>query len=211
MTDCPNAEMRDRLPDLLHERLDASARAAVIAHVSECSDCDAELALLRQVRVSLSSGVVDIDTAAVARRVVTRAAAPRTAAMRGRFWSDWRLAAAVAVIAVGGASLATVYARRGGVTDDTTLSSPSVIGRAARSDTVAAAPLVSPVTPGSEHSIAGVSRARGELAAAGDVGDLSESELRTLLGDLDTIEAVPATEPEPVTVRVSLPEQGGTD
>ena len=33
MTDCPNAEMRDRLPDLLHERLETSVRAAVMAHV----------------------------------------------------------------------------------------------------------------------------------------------------------------------------------
>ena len=38
MTDCPNAEMRDRLPDLLHERLETSVRAAVMAHVDQCDD-----------------------------------------------------------------------------------------------------------------------------------------------------------------------------
>ena len=36
MNDCPNAEIRDRLPDLLHDRLDPSARAAVTAHVATC-------------------------------------------------------------------------------------------------------------------------------------------------------------------------------
>jgi hypothetical protein len=43
------------------------------------------------------------------------------------------------------------------------------------------------------------------------VSELSDSELQTLLGDLDTIEAVPPTDPEPVSVRVSLPERGGSD
>ncbi|PYP60840.1 MAG: hypothetical protein DMD26_18920, partial [Gemmatimonadetes bacterium] len=57
MTDCPNAEMRDRLPDLLHERLDASARAVVMAHVADCDDCRAELVVLREARVVLASGV----------------------------------------------------------------------------------------------------------------------------------------------------------
>ena len=53
MTDCSSAEMRDRLPDLLHERLDPSARAAVMAHVADCQDCDLELALLREARVAI--------------------------------------------------------------------------------------------------------------------------------------------------------------
>ena len=63
MTDCPNAEMRDRLPDLLHERLETSVRAAVMAHVDECDDCRAEIALLREAHVVLSPAVraVDVD------------------------------------------------------------------------------------------------------------------------------------------------------
>ena len=32
MTDCPNAEIRDLLPDLVHGRLDAAARADVERH-----------------------------------------------------------------------------------------------------------------------------------------------------------------------------------
>jgi hypothetical protein len=50
MNDCPNAEIRDRLPDLLHDRLDVSTRAAVMAHVDDCVDCRAELELLKGVR-----------------------------------------------------------------------------------------------------------------------------------------------------------------
>src|SRR4029078_419075 len=47
MNDCLNAEMRDLLPDLLHDRLAADVRAAVTAHVSACIDCREELEVLR--------------------------------------------------------------------------------------------------------------------------------------------------------------------
>ena len=47
MNDCQNAEMRDQLPDLLHERLAATERAVVMAHLDGCVDCRDELALLR--------------------------------------------------------------------------------------------------------------------------------------------------------------------
>jgi anti-sigma factor RsiW len=210
MTDCPNAEMRDRLPDLLHERLDASARAAVDAHVRNCADCTAELALLRQMRVSLSSGVVSVDTVVIARAVIARTAAGSAPVARERRWSDWRLAAAVALLAVG-ASLATMYAWR----------SPNGV------PTVPVRPVANVPTPESVHVEAsgpasvpapaarGLTTARenrgAELAAAGDVSDLSDGALRALLNDLETIEALPATEPEPVTVRVYLPGSGGAE
>ena len=53
MSDCPNAEIRDLLPDLLHDRLDAPTRARVLAHVDGCADCRSELELLRSLRGSL--------------------------------------------------------------------------------------------------------------------------------------------------------------
>jgi hypothetical protein len=43
----------------------------------------------------------------------------------------------------------------------------------------------------------------------GGTTDLSESELRALLADIERIDALPMTEPEPMTVRVSLPAGGG--
>lgn len=36
MTDCPRADMRDLLPDLMHGALDAAARAEVERHVMTC-------------------------------------------------------------------------------------------------------------------------------------------------------------------------------
>ena len=212
MTDCPNAEMRDRLPDLLHERLDANARAAVVAHVDECADCRAELALLREVRVSLSSGILAVDAASIARVVVARTAPQRAIGGRHIRWPGWRLAAAAAVVLVGGTSLAALYAMRGepngnGHTSGAAVAAAPFVdttGHTKPRSVIEAPPQVASGAPD-------VPKSSGELAAAGDVSDLSQSELRALLGDLETIEAVPSTEPEPVTVRVSLPDRGGTD
>jgi hypothetical protein len=51
-------------------------------------------------------------------------------------------------------------------------------------------------------------RETAELSAASGVSELSESDLRSLVESLNDIDAVPPTEPEPVTVRVSLPVTG---
>jgi len=210
MTDCPNTEMRDRLPDLLHEHLDVSARAAVLAHVQRCADCTGELALLRQMRVLLSSDIVAVDSAMIARAVIARTATLSARSVRRSRWTEWRLAAAIVVIAAGGAALATVYARRA-PNDEPTVPvaavSPALSPSGVRVG--GTTPVVSPPAP---TTGAAVPPSRGpELAAAGDASDLSESALRALLNDLDTMEALPPTEPEPVNMRVSLPERGGSE
>ena len=207
MTDCPNAQMRDRLPDLLHEQLDASARAAVVAHVAGCAECRTDLALLRQMHVSLSAVVVAVDSAGIARAVVTRTIVQ---GRRGR-WSEWRLAAAIAVIVVGGGAVAALH-----VWHTPNELPPSVASQVAEQPSPGEATEGTPAVEGVSthaHPARETARAdaREQLAAAGDVSDLSESELQTLLGDLDTLEAIPPTEPEPVTVRVSLPDQGGSE
>ena len=78
MNDCSNAEIRDRLPDLLHERLDASARAVVIAHVSGCVDCRDELELLRSVHTTLIAQTPRVDMAYII------GALPKAPAARGQ-------------------------------------------------------------------------------------------------------------------------------
>ena len=74
MNDCPNAEIRDRLPDLLHEHLDAGARAQVMAHVERCADCRAELALLREARSLLATAPL-VDVGRIVRALPSPAAA----------------------------------------------------------------------------------------------------------------------------------------
>jgi hypothetical protein len=212
MTDCPNAEMRDRLPDLLYERLEVSARAVVLAHVEECVDCRAELALLREARVALSSGMRAVDVTAITRAVIegtrrpslaVRPTLPRT---RRPLWMDWRIAASVALAVTGAGSYAIIGRTH-------TAAPPSAIAQpteaaAAPNESRPAAVVTAPPAQHSASVASNVAESQPELSAAGGVGDLSESELRSLLNELDQIDAVPPTEPEPVNVRVSLPGVG---
>ena len=99
MTDCPNAEIRDLLPDLLHGRLDADARALVEAHLRDCADCRQELALLRDLRGAAPSPRVDIQA--------ITAALPVYRARRTWASPAWRVAAAILFLAIGGSTVAT--------------------------------------------------------------------------------------------------------
>src|SRR5262249_19271193 len=108
MNDCPNAEMRDRLPDLLHDRLAANERAEVTAHVTACADCGEELELLQDMQAMLVKATPRVDIAYVVNALPKPPArtttVPRAAARRT--WADWRIAAAVTLLAAGGSSAA---------------------------------------------------------------------------------------------------------
>ena len=199
MTDCPNAEMRDRLPDLLHERLETSVRAAVMAHVDQCADCRAEMGLLREARVVLSPEMRAVDVVAIARVVIEKTRLPARTSVRRSPWMDWRIAASVAFLAVGAGSIALL------------VRSPEARSRVAIvADTRTVAPNAVPAeTLAAPAPVATAPSA--ELSAAASVSDLSETELRALLRDLDQIDAVPSAEPEQVNVRVPLPSGGSSE
>lgn len=131
MNDCPNAEMRDLLPELLHDRLSATVRAEVTAHVDACADCREERELLRGLREVMVTYTPKIDVA----YVVSALPAPPTQSVRiprrPRTWADWRVAAAVTLIAVGGTSVAVV-ARGGGGPADTVVMVPVPVSRPTR-------------------------------------------------------------------------------
>ncbi len=103
MTDCPNAEIRDLLPDLLHERLDGASRERVEAHLRECADCRQELELLRRLRDAAPAPSVDVAG------IVAALPAPR----RRPVWRAhaWQAAAAVLFMALGGTVVARYVTR----------------------------------------------------------------------------------------------------
>ena len=208
MTDCPNAEMRDLLPDLLHERLDPSARAAVMAHVAKCAECRAELALMREARIALTSDMRIVDVAAIASAVIAQTSAPVVYELprqrRAQRWIDWRIAASIALVAVGAASFAAIRARQSAPARVEPIA-PQVALDTPKATVVAKTP--ESVTPAMTPTPA----AAAELSAAGGVSDLSEEDLRALVDDLDSIAAEPATDPEPVSVHVTLPGRGGIE
>lgn len=176
MIDCPNDEMRDRLPDLVHDQLSAAARAEVAAHVAACAACAAEVALLRQLCWTLRAApAVDVP------RIVAALPSPRrhvagTARSAKPAWArfNWRIAAAVAALAVGGGS-AAVWSRMGQQSG-------------ARNE-----------TPIPSQTDAGVQRvAANNVSIDADLGEASTAELEALLRDLDSFDGLPAGEPEPM-------------
>jgi len=212
MNDCSNAEIRDKLPDLLHDRLSVSARAVVLAHVDGCSDCRDELELLRGMRGAIAAATPRVDIAYVVGALpkapakttvpVARIAKPR--------WADWRVAAAVTVLVAGGSSVAILNRAPAAPETGLAVSIPvtDTQSSSTRTDTLA------PRAVASAQSVAVASRAT--LASADDqdattdagpdgrFGGLSEAQLQALLGEIDRLEAVPVTEPEPVTIKVNV-------
>lgn len=97
MRDCSNGEVRDRLPELMHNRLAGETLVAVRAHVDGCADCRAELALLEQLRSAAAPPRVDGS------RIVAKLPRYRAVpAWRRAMHSAQLRAAAAVVLLVGG-------------------------------------------------------------------------------------------------------------
>jgi len=224
MNDCPNAEMRDRLPDLIHERLEKSVRAVVVAHVADCIDCQEELELLRDLRGALVSRAPRVDVAYIVSALPKPPRVPSVTPLRARQkWTDWRVAAAATLLIVGGSSVVLVNRTQPGAGLDT-MGTEVATARVA-APTTSKAPNLGPSvdSPATASSRAGAQSnavaGKSGNAASGvtpDVVDeqvsgvsdarlagLNARQLKALLGQLDQMQALPATDPEPVSMRVS--------
>ncbi|MEO7084215.1 MAG: zf-HC2 domain-containing protein [Gemmatimonadaceae bacterium] len=203
MTDCPNAEIRDRLPDLLHDRLDAASRAEIMAHVDGCEDCREELEVLRGVRRAIVAGTPRVNLSEI---VYALPKAPHAAGtpIRRMPKVDWRLAAAVTLLVAGASSMKL-------------LSKENAHGvKPVDSGVVAAAPSPGAVRPGKSapvtvESPTSVVAAPETVASANETTDavssarlagLSAKQIQALIGDIDQMQAVPVSDPEPVAIRL---------
>lgn len=195
MNDCQDVTMREALPELVHGLLADAQRAAVEEHLRDCVDCTQELAILRAVLAS--SHTPRVDTVRIASAIpayrpmamtdalitdgpVAVPASPATAASvdirsapRSRRWrvdpAHLRLAAAAVVAAIG-ISTVTLVARQRGA------SSAGV--------------------PSAARSVASSSAAGVALVGT---ADLSDAELASLIQDLNSVQALPPADPEPMS------------
>lgn len=201
MTDCSNIEMRERLPEVVHDALPAGERAAVLAHVASCPECAAELALLRDVQRTLGSmHVPAIDTAAIvaalpAARAAARPAAypsPRAAAgarpAARRSQTLLRLAAAISFISIGGISVAVARSYMGHVTPTALDTMRTDVAASPEGIPTLAANIIEPGATASPDSRV--------LVLHPSIAALDDADLESLLGELDQLEAAPLAEPE---------------
>jgi anti-sigma factor RsiW len=184
MSDCQNVEMREALPDLLHDRLDAAAAARVRAHVAACTECAAELELLQRVQRAYAS-VPAVDTAAIVRALPARRRASVARARTTYSLGVLRLAAAVVFVVGGALVLRTVIAGSPQGSDTTgqlTLQAGD------------SAPAIVPETASTRSPESAAPRVLA--MSISEVDDLEADELETLLGALDEIDAAPVAEPD---------------
>lgn len=217
MNDCPNAEIRDRLPDLLHERLDARTRAAALAHVDGCADCRAELKLLREALAVLADAP-RVNVGAIVRALPSSASVRRAPAPARSRRFDWRVAASIAALIVGGASIGT-YASIGRNVHEAAIGSPTSAVKPALAplDSVArhGQPAESVGTPamvattGATATSASHGDASTELATGDGLGDMSAGELQELASDIGKMQPLPPADPD--TAIVTAPEIGSTE
>ena len=212
MNDCPNGELRDLLPDLLHDRLSGPDRARVEAHVAACADCADELALLRSLRGTMGR-VPAIDTAAIAAAIP----AYRAPARRSN-WTAWRAAAAIATIAIGGTSIAvanrtsvetrpddvpafvapdvTVPATAPGRVATTARPADSSLASTSTATSGSAVRAPDAVTSASREAAPAGGTARELAMGGGAVTELSDRELSALLNEIESLDALPSADAE---------------
>lgn len=197
MNDCPNGEVRDLLPDLVHDRLDPATRREVDAHVATCADCREEIALLRNMSAMMHRAPA-MNAAAIAGVV-----APYRAPAR-RSWGGWRVAAAITVLAIGGSSVALLQrgVSHGGAGNGAVV---AVAPTATNASTIMDSALSSSAPASSAAQTGAPTSARsGELALASSaIGDLDERELSTLLRDIESLDVVPSVDVDGGVVTIS--------
>jgi hypothetical protein len=175
MTECPNVEMRDRLPDLANETLEPSMRVLVLAHVESCAACAAEIEIVRSTRLWIVQSTPRVNVSAIVSALPRHGVIPISQApsARRRSWASWRAAAAITVLAAGVGSYAV-------------LKPGSPVG------TIDSAGMVADAD------------GRTGLALTGALAGLSEAELTALVKDIDAIDALPSTQIETASV-ISMP------
>ena len=221
MNDCVMTEVRDALPDLAHGRLSELDTATMNAHVESCADCRAELALLREVR-DAAPLAPSMDAARIASLLPPYggAAVVRHLPVEPAQQSAWRYSllavSAAAVFVIGGLTFSSMKNQTGrdassiaASTTPLSVAAPSEgsTNSPATEGVVAATPATTTTNERARAMAAGEQQV-ASLSLVGGTQDLSESELETLLAELDGMDSIPAAEPQSVTLSVEDIEGG---
>jgi anti-sigma factor RsiW len=195
MRDCPDAAIRDLLPLFVSGRLDDVEQARVEAHLQGCSDCSAEVELLRATVQAYD--VAPLDAAAIASRIPTA-----RAAKRGRpFHSQplWRAAAAITIMIAGTATMMLVN-RPDFATTDLTMGRPDT-------GSAVIAPGAGAVTPESAALVA-IARPEKSISFGSNLSDLTDAQLEALLASVDKMDGSVVTDPEALVPKVGSDSTG---
>ena len=214
--ECADEAMRDALPGLDHGRLAERERRALEAHLAGCAACSAELALLRDARLAVTSATPRLDLDRLALAVVAATVRPaggaradviplaprlaQRAATARRWYAGGGLRAAAAALLVALGAGGVTLARRDEPAPLPGATAAPAVGVADATPPAASAPRAAAT---SAPETAAAARARTAPAAAARThalgegfDDLSDEELRAVLRAIEGADAsLPALEP----------------
>jgi hypothetical protein len=196
MNKCTASDIQEMLPDLLHGTLAADARARVEAHLGTCADCREEVEVLRAVKTAaVFAPRIDIDR--VVRQIPPyRTIVPATERPASTRMVSWLVAAALAVVVIGGGSLVLMRPNAGNDPASVATTLPAGTDNPVVPTTVESR-IPDAGTPARPTVVRGTARPRA-LALAANVDDLSDGDLVQLMDEMNRFDALPASEPEPV-------------
>lgn len=207
MTDCSNAEIRDLLPDYVHDQLNVTDHARVQQHVVSCADCAEELELLQTVlairpsvkqpniadilaKLPKPGQLTSLDTErprVVAIEGVRDIASAKSVVRKSNAFRHWRAIAAVGVMSVGALS---VFLQGKGAVD----SLPPM----ADSSTVATLPERSNNSAlVNANDSANSIKQSSTVLSVGDPSELTEEERAAIMSRLDKWDGSASAEPLP--------------
>lgn len=172
---CDELQMRDRLPAWVgrHGSLTTAEAEAVAVHVAGCTECAAEVVLLRALDDTIQSSTPAVDVARIASAIPRRGAAPRLTVRTGGAGTSPRMVArACWASRVSLAAAATVILMLGVSVSRNRPSAPSE----------------EPMRSSTEPTVV------PELAFEG-VTELSDEALNVLLEEIAAMPAAPVAEP----------------
>lgn len=207
MTECLNTEIKEQLPDLVAETLDADTRARVEQHAAACSACADELTILRAVRAA----AIPVPYINVSR--IVRALPPAPVPVRDELpWyrrASIQMAAAFLLVAGG-----LIGVRQAGDRVDASAiraaAVPPAVFTGESAATALSADAVMPVRQ-TVQRVAAQNAPSADIALAAGLDEMSTQELTSLLKDIDQLAAVPVDEPEefsPVNAVTDNPGDG---
>jgi Putative zinc-finger len=211
MRDCADGEMRDLLPEYVHGTLASAEHERVASHLESCEECAAEAELIRRATRAYPAPAVDL------RRIVKSLPVAPRRVHSGRWLvrREWKVAAGIGVVVIGGALASSLWLRPAAPA-----SSEHVPARVA---TLAAAPHSAPAPsagraappaptaprPAEAERTHATSPAGTSISFGGGLGDLTDEQLDTLLGEIDALDALPSAEPETHLTPIVPPGEGG--
>ena len=234
MTRCMNREMRDLLPDFVHGQLDAARADEVREHITSCAECAEELELLSQVVAAAPlTPAMNVERIAAALPTSTRhglllhrgGAKDSDAEVRPiavpsstsrPIWSRpiVRIAAGLAIVTAGGLSLVVGrdVLRPDMQVGQVSKSPPSneIAMAPTQTATVSPAPATAPASTPASAPLTVVATT-GELSLAGEVQELSDEHLATLLDEIDKMDVLPGEEPEAMEQGIGADSASGFD